>query len=577
MIVAAPIFSLSIIILILVALTILFIFLELKKKHGYRAHRVVAIVIMMISLAGIILRPGYRSTSSSAVLLLTPGYSENQVDSIMKRNPQLSLMHLSNTKPFKSGTILKDHEISNYKIDFIVGEGLPLYQLDRMDIATFEYIPAPEREGLIALSIDENYQPHRKGTIKGTYNNKKGKALISLHGPSETQDSTTIDQKGQNQFSLSFVPQRAGNFTYTLIVRDSSGTTRETIPIHVEDVRRLNILFLQYYPTFETQYLKSYLTKKNHSMILRYQLSKNNFRHEFVNRKDEPVARLSEKLLFNVDLVVADASSLAMLSTQEKANLERSVKLGLGLLTLPPIDGKQSNFFPFETVPIKKDTTSVRLGEKSYMLPASPIRVKRNQTMVPLLSNKSGILNGYAFQLAGKIGFQLLNETYRLSLSGDSLAYAEIWAPLLERVARRKKENSRIKISTPFPWYEDEPLEIEVITSGENIMLTDDSIQVPLREDINVDNVWHTRTWAFNKGWHTLKTNEGTVRPYYIHSRASWNGLSISNQIKMNGLKSSKNANQGTNEISTTKDVPPVIFYLVLIAAAGFIWLSPRL
>ena len=108
-------------------------------------------------------------------------------------------------------------------------------------------------------------------------------------------------------------------------------------------------------------------------------------------------------------------------------------------------------------------------------------------------------------------------------------------------------------------------------------MLTHDSIQVPLREDINVDNVWHTRTWAFKKGWHTLKTNEGTVRPYYILSRGSWNALSISNQIKMNGLKSSKNANDSTNEITTTKDVPPIIFYLVLIVAAGFIWLSPRL
>ena len=164
--------------------------------------------------------------------------------------------------------------------------------------------------------------------------------------------------------------------------------------------------------------------------------------------------------------------------------------------------------------------------------------------MVPLFSNKSGVLNGYGFQLAGKIGFQLLHETYRLSLSGDSLAYAEIWAPLLESVARRKKENSRIKILTPFPWYEDEPLEIEVITSGDNIMLTDDSIQVPLREDINVDNVWHTRTWSFKKGWHTLKTNEGTVRPYYIQSRPAWNALSISNQIRINGLKSSKNAIQ---------------------------------
>lgn len=577
MIVAAPIFSLSIIIAISGALTILFIFLELKKKRGHRVLRVLAIVLMMISLAGIMLRPEYRTTSSNAVLLLTPGYSENQVDSILKRNAQLSVMHLSNTKPFGNATLLQDHELTNHKIELVVGEGIPLHQLDRMDGTTFEYIPIPEREGLIALSLDENYQPHRKGTIRLSYNNKKGKTLISLLGPADSQDSTTINEKGQSQFSLSFIARQAGNFAYTLIVKDSARTTHETVPIHVDNERKLNIFFLQYYPTFETQYLKSYLAEKNHSMILRYQLSKNNFRYEFVNREDEPVKRLSEQLLSKVDIVIADASSLARLSSQEKASLERSVKLGLGLLTLPPVERKQSIFFPFETIPIKKDTTSVTLGEKSFTLPASPIRVKRNQTMVPLLSNKSGILNGYAFQLAGRIGFQLLHETYRLRLSGDSIAYGEIWAPLVEKVARHKEENSRIKISTPFPWYENEPLDIEIISAGDNIILIDDSVQIPLREDINVDNVWHGRTWASPKGWHILKTNEGAIKPYYIQSRPAWNALSISNQIRINGLRSSKNANNDTNEITITKDIPPIIFYLLLILAAGFIWLSPRL
>lgn len=577
MIVAAPIFSPSIIIAILGALTILFIFLELKKRRGHRVLRVLAIILMMISLGGIMLRPGYRTKRSNVVLLLTPGYLENQVDSIVEQNQQLSVMLLSNTKPFKRATLLQDHEVVNHKIDLVVGEGLPLHQLDRIDDATFEYIPIPEPEGLIAVSLDETYQPHRNGKIRGTYNNKNGKTLIRLHGPAEIQDSVIIDEKGQNQFSLSFVPRQAGTFTYTLTVRDSAHTTRETVPIHVDDERKLNILFLQYYPTFETQYLKNYLAKKNHRIVLRYQMSKNNFRYEFVNREAEPVIRLSEQLLSNMDLVITDAFSLARLPLQEKADLERSVKRGLGLLTLPPVQRKQSIFFPFETIPIKKDTTSVTLGQKSFILPASPIRVRKNQSMVPLLNNKSGILNGYAFQLAGKIGFQLLHETYRLRLSGDTIAYGEIWAPLLEKIARRKEDNARIKISTPFPWYVDEPLDIEIISAGDNIILMDDSVQIPLREDINVDNVWHARTWASTKGWHILKTNEGAIKPYYIQSRPAWNALSISNQIRINGLRSSKNANDNTNEITITRDVPPIIFYLLLIVAAGFIWLSPRL
>ena len=577
MIVTTPILSVFAIIVVLGALTLFFLFLELKKKHRYRTLRVIAIVIMMINLAGIMLRPKYPDTISSALILLTPGYSENQVDSILDQNPSLSVMHLMNTKLFREATLLGDEDITNYKIDFVLGEGFPLYQLDRIDNATFDYIPAQLPFGIVELSLDETYQPHRKGTISGTYNNKSGETQISLQGPADVEDSITIYDEGPSRFSLAFTPRQTGNFAYTLIVRDSTSTTHEIVPIHVDERRRLNIFFLHYFPTFETQYLKSYLAEKNHSLILRYQLSKNDFRHEFVNREGEPLSRLSEQLLSSMDLVIADATSLATLSSQEKVNLERSVELGLGLLTLPPIQRKRSNFFPFESIALKKDTASIKLGQKSFILPTSPIRVKKNDSMIPLLNNKSGVLNGYTFRRAGKIGFQLLHETYQLRLSGDSLAYSEIWAPLIERVARTKEQKSKIKISTPFPWYEDEPIEIEIISSGENFQLMDDSVQIPLREDISVDNVWHARTWASKKGWHTLQTSDGSVTPYYIQSRPAWKALTITNQIRINSERASVDTEEKTKPITTVKDIPQVIFYLTLIVSAGFVWLSPKL
>jgi hypothetical protein len=296
-----------------------------------------------------------------------------------------------------------------------------------------------------------------------------------------------------------------------------------------------------------------------------------------VNRKAEPVSRLSEELLSSIDLVIADAPSLVSLSSREKISLEKSIERGLGLLTLPPIHRTRTNFFPFETIALKKDTASIKLGQKSFILPTSPIRIKKNDSMIPLLTNQSGIVNGYAFRRAGKIGFQLLHETYRLRLSGDSLAYSEIWAPLIEKVARTKEQNSRIKITTPFPWYEDEPIEIKIISSGENFQLMDGSVQIPLREDISVDNVWHARTWASKKGWHTLQTSDGSVTPYYIQSRPSWKALAITNQIRINSESVSGNTQKNPKPITTMKDIPQVIFYLTLIVSAGFVWLSPKL
>ena len=577
MIVTSPVLPLTVIILILSLLAILFVVLELKRQHRYRSMRLIAIIILMASLAGIMLRPKYSSRKSDAVLLLTAGYSEQQVDSILSRHSDLSVMYLSNARPFKNASLLPDLQIANHNIEFILGEGLLLHQLDKLKDITYTYIPMRDPEGLVSINIEEKYESNRTGIITGSYNNQRGRILISLHGPAGAEDSVIISKKGPNQFSLSFLARQPGNFAYTLTVRDSLRETQETIPIHVSDSRKLEILFLQYHPSFETQYLKSFLSQKNHRMILRAQLSKNNFRNEFINREGVSVTRLSEQLLSGMDLVVADATSLNMLTKGEKAALEKSVKLGLGLLTLPPIGKISSGYFPFETVAVKKDTTLIRVGQKSFTISAKPMRVQKKQGVIPLLSNKSGALNGYTFNRAGKIGFQLLQETFQLRLAGDSLAYAEIWSPVLENVARRKEENSSIKIVTPFPWYEDEPIEIEVLSATEKIRLTDDSTFISLRENFIVDNVWHGRTWGSKKGWHMLRTDHGAVKPYYVQSRPAWNALSIKNQMRINGLKSKVNSKVDSNQIPIMKDVPPIVFYLTLILSAGYIWLAPRL
>lgn len=576
MISTTPVFPPSLVIPGLCVLTILFIFLELKKKAGFRNTRIIAIVVMMIGLAGIMLRPKYSSKKTDSILLLTSGYAPQKVDSVLSKHPNVSVMRLPDTRPFNKAAPITDYKITDHKIDFVAGEGLKLYQLDRLGDATFIYIPTSTPGGIIDLRMQEHYESHRNGTIYGSYNNKVGRTLISLHSPAGAEDSTVILEKGKKDFTLSFMPRLAGNFTYTLVIRDSANITKEIVPIHVNESRKLEILFLQYYPTFETQYLKSYLSEKKHRMVVRSQLSKNNFRHEFINREETPISRLSEQLLEGFDLIIADAISLATLTAREKNDLQRSLQHGLGLLSLTPVE-KKSDVFPFETTSIKKDTTLVMVQQKPYVLSAIPIRVKKNQSIIPLMDNSSGILSGYTFRGAGKIGFQLLRETYQLRLAGDSLAYADIWVSLLEKVGRRKTENSTIKIITPFPLYEDEPIDIEVLSENENIILMDDSTSIPLREHLSLDNVWRGRTWGGKEGWHTLTTNQRAVKSYYIHSRPAWQALSITNQMRANMLRENERDDISSREITTMREVPQIFFFLLLVLAAGYAWLAPKL
>lgn len=572
-----PIFSPLFIIIGVVGLTVFFIWMELQKKHRFRILRCLGLVLIMISLSGIMMHPKYRTQRSNAVLLLTRGYSENQVDSIIDRNPSLSLMHLANTIPFRNSMLVTAADLLEKEIRFVTGEGIPLHLLDRMHHTTFTYIPSTIPEGIVELFVPANSHANRKNSVSGIYNNRHGRVSLRLQSPAEMVDSLEIGTIGQSHFRLSFVPKQAGNFTYTLTIKDSTKTIREVVPVNVTEESTLKILFLQSYPTFETQYLKNYLAQKNHSLILRYQLSKNNFRYEFINHETVPISRLTENLLSNVDIVIADGPSLWMLSPAEKGMLERSVRSGLGVLTLSPDDNKGlSTFFPFETSSIRKDTARVKIGSRSFSLPAANVRVNEGARVVPLLGNQTGILNGYTFLGAGKMGFQLLQETYRLRLSGDSIAYAEIWAPLLERVARHKAVKSKIKMVTPLPLYENEPIDVEIITSDENVTITDGKVQIPLLENFNMDNVWHGRTWAGKKGWHALETGDGEVLHYYVHDTLEWNALSAANRIRANSLIENKIVKGKTEATILWKDVPPVFFYVVVILAAGFIWLSPK-
>ncbi|HZI26301.1 MAG TPA: hypothetical protein VFD46_14550, partial [Chryseolinea sp.] len=255
-----------------------------------------------------------------------------------------------------------------------------------------------------------------------------------------------------------------------------------------------------------------------------------------------------------------------------------SIFSGLGLLHLTPVTGKRlSKFFPFQTTLVKSDSANFKIGSKSFSLPANRLRIVPNDSTKAIQKNKLGILSGYTFRGAGKIGFQLLQETFRFTLSGDSNAYAEVWSPLLEQVARSTVNPSKIKIITPFPWYENEPIDIEVISSAESISLMDDSISLPLKEDLIFDNIWHARTWAGGAGWHQLKTGDGTTLSYYVSSPTEWKTLSIINKRNANKFSAQEDVDLKSEKIEALEKIPPLIFYITFILAAGFIWLSPKL
>jgi len=564
---------------LLIPLTLLFLWLEWKRKNRFLVLRCIAVIVMMATAACLFLRPVVTSEKNSSILLLTPGYDEKKIDSLLQHHPGLQLWHLTGTRPYKKSSPLADHELAlkGNQIRFVTGEGLPAADLDVWDEKTFTFIPSQPTAGITSLSVARPVLAHHPASVQGMfYAATPGKKWIAIHGPNGKEDSVLIEGQGSKPFHLSFTPKQKGEWLYTLAVYDSAEKRlEEKLPVFVEADAPLRVLFIQDFPTFETQYLKNYLAHAGHKLTLRYQLSQKIFRFEFANRQPTQINRLTHDLLDETDLLIIDDGALQKLTSSERIFLKTSVYAGLGILILPHAKTKPNDLFPFTLTPVKTDSAAITLQTKAVTLPALPVRVQNNSTVQALIQNKSGMLTGYAFSGAGKLGFQLLQETYRLTLSGDSTGYGAFWSPVIEKLSRRATQASSIQITTPFPWYTDEPLQATVLSSEPHPALFADSIQLPLQEDALLDDVWHARLWAGAPGWHSLRTEASSLH-YYVSEKQHWHSLRQNTQHEQN-LLAAKTGDSSGEQVLIRKELPAIYFFLAFVVAAGFLWIAPKL
>lgn len=562
-----------------IVLSVSFIWMEWKRKRPYFSLRVIAVIVMMLGVTGFLLRPQYQSTISEQIMLLTPGYDKSQADSLLNIHPKLKVLHDEGADAYRNSIAVDSyhdlpHELAN--ITFILGQGLPAETLDLLPSHNYQFIPAPYPTGVVRLTLPESVIQNRRTAIAGVFNNASEKeSKLVLTGPGGKEDSVVFSKGGFQSFSLSFLPRQAGRFLYTL---QAGNTIAEKLPVNIREERQLNILFIQHYPTFETRYLKEHLSK-NHSLLLRYQLSKNKFRYEFINRKAEHIGRLTEETLSEFDLLITDTDALQSLRTAEKNSLRSAIEEGLGLLAFfnaPPRSGNEFSPFKFRRYPT--DTAHLFLsGSGQNVLPALPFSVIPVSGMNPILENRNRVLSAYRNQGFGKIGFQLLQETYRLMLRGDSVAYGSLWSAVIENISR-----THIKASTVwqqqenFPLYPDVPVQIEIISSAQAPEVLVNDIKVPIKENILMDDLWRAKFWTDREGWNRIAVGGDTVLDLYTSNDDEWRSLAIAQ-----ALESTLHAASSTpGENKLTEIFLPVsawIFYLLFLAGAASLWLAPKL
>jgi len=569
--------------ILLVPLTVTFLWLDWRRLSRFRMLRLIAVCLMMTMLAGMLLRPRYTKKQTGSILLLTSYYDQQKADSLLKADSDLIVIRTADADPYENATTLPSFydliDMQN-NIRFVLGQGLPSDVLDMMDFKTYKFFPGTNQKGITKLNVPDLITANTRNSVTGTFWNAGGRKWIYLNSPGKTEDSVIIEGSGSKSFILSFSSIQSGDLLYSISVKDSvRQLSHESFPIHVTDPEALSILVILGYPTFETQYLKNFLTSKGSKLVIRSQLSRSNARFEYANHAPIQFNNLTKKVLDDFDILMIDQESMKTLSAQEKTMMEQSIRGGLGLLTLQNSlikrSAKTDRLYPFQTTSINSDTTVIVSGTRAITLPALPLRVINVPPLQPVLTNKSGILSGYTFMGKGKIGFQYVQETYQTMLSGDSLTYSSLWSPLLDNIGRTHDIQSTVRIVNEFPLRMDEPFLVEVISSAESPVLFADSVRVPLQEDVLVDGIWRATLWGGTPGWHRLQIDE-TALTYFISANDEWRTLSLQQQLEKNG---EPGMNKKTTAFQTAEQRPvrPVYLFLFFVIAAGFLWLAPKL
>lgn len=580
-----PVFPLWVIIVLVAALSLFFIWKEIGRKQRFLALRLTAHALMAIALLGVLLRPGLVTEKrSSGIALLTPNYAAAQVDSLLQVYTDLRLIHTSGTAPYRKSELLKSYydlrDIS-HEIHFVVGEGVPDYALDIFEIKKFRFLPTNQSAGITQVHVPSKIEVNQPVFVHGQAKANES-STITLLGPGGKEDSIRLKGNAIQEFTLKFKPKKTGLFVYTIQYKDQSGIKAEQLPIEVREETKLNILLLQKFPSFEVRQLKNFLIEKGHQLALRYQVSKNNYRFEFANMASLRLSPIASTTLQQFDLVITDSEALELLSASEKNALENEIRNGLGILIIPhqasEKDKVRERFLPIEMKRSLKDTTQLTFRSKQYLLPVVALQINEEPGLYTISKNKNRAFSAYTYVGFGKSGIQLLQETYRIALEGNVDDYASLWSPLVEKIARSKTQKFKINVTTSFPFYPDEPLKLEVISTVDEFPeLFNDEIKMPLTEDVAIDNLWIGKTWAGEPGWHTLSADSSFCN-YFVSKPGAWKSLRIANQLKNNGIQAHTGLGESSAKILDQREkIPVALFFFIFLIASGFLWLAPKL
>lgn len=393
---------------------------------------------------------------------------------------------------------------------------------------------------------------HWNGTVKkgemqrieGEINAQLGQRLkVSYAG--RTLDSTRL-KAGINRIRLEFPAFSEGRMAVALQL---DGRTSDTVRFFAQPEPRLTVRFLLDNPDFETRNLATWLGKNGHSVIYDAGLSTNIRSQVNINKAAAPdllITSADKASQAAVKKVLGDGKSVLFL---QPGNLPEAVKA---------INHALGTRFAVERI---SNDESVAVSPELSALPFRfvPRSFQNRAAHYPLAVE----------QVNGKIGISLLNETFPLQLSGDSLGYAKVWNEILAWT--RPAIGPFTSVATP------------VFRGVAATVHLNDFRQLPTWLQTGADTAYVTAsplnarsgiaTWRPSEsGWQALHDSLGTE--VYIEGGSHLQQAARMRQFVQGFSKAGQTADQPA---TTFRKLSPWLWFSLIVILLTALWIEPML
>ena len=428
---------------LLIGLLLWFLFLWKEGKSalvGVSIINTILSLLAIIALIGLYLRPVLRQpVNTDAMVILTRNYDKIQLDSLQRANKPLKVIQ------YKEGENLTPF-LTRTSVAYILGDGLRKFDLWQFDSIPAWYRNKEKPLGLLEVKFKKEHFIGDSLRVAVRYNAANdSRRLVLSTANQKGLDSVVIKASQNTTTSLSVPIKMVGKYVYKLIEKDTAGKILNSEPIPIVGIAKepLHILMINSFPTFESKYLKNYLSKGGHSVTLRSQITKGTYRFEYYNTARNPVYNFTRKNLNAFHIIFIDAASYTRLSSSSMAALLKAVEDdGLGLFIVPDdiFFTKTSSDINLSFTPFKRGKTHLQNWPKASVN-TYPFRFAAQQGLESIVQSKADILNAYTRRKRGRIGTTLVQNTYQWQLDGQELAYETFWANTLTALAKRHQTN----------------------------------------------------------------------------------------------------------------------------------------